>query len=113
MNYAIIGSRNFNDYEMLKIVCGKLIKNTDAVVSGGANGADILGKQYAIEHALQYIEFLPDWEAYGKRAGFMRNHDIIDNSDFIIAFWDGKSNGTAHSIELARNSKKPTLIVYL
>ena len=112
MKYAIIGSRNFNDYQMLKIVCDKLIKATDTIVSGGAKGADILGKQYANEHALQYVEYLPDWEAYGKRAGFMRNHDIIDNSDFVIAFWDGISKGTAHSIELAKNSKKPTLKVY-
>lgn len=112
MNYGIIGSRTFHNYEMLKIVCDRLIRSTDTIVSGGASGADILGKQYAIDKKLNYIEFPADWNKYGKRAGFIRNQTIIDNSDFIIAFWDGVSNGTKNSIDIAKLDKIPTLIIY-
>lgn len=112
MNYGIIGSRTFQNYEMLKIVCDRLIRSTDTIVSGGASGADILGKQYAIDKKLNYIEFPADWNKYSKRAGFIRNQTIVDNSDFIIAFWDGVSNGTKHSIDLAKLDKIPTLIIY-
>jgi len=112
MNYAIIGSRSFQNYEMLKIVCNRLLRETDTIVSGAASGADILGKQYAIERKLKYLEFPAVWSKYGKRAGFIRNQKIIDNSDFVIAFWDGVSNGTKHSIELAKLDKIPTLIIY-
>lgn len=112
MNYAIIGSRGFQNYEMLKIVCNRLIRDTDTIVSGAASGADILGKQYAIERKLGYIEFPADWNTYGKRAGFIRNQEIIDNSDFVIAFWDGISKGTKHSLDLAKFGKIATLIIY-
>ena len=112
MNYAIIGSRTFQNYELLKIVCDKLVLSTDTIISGAARGADILGKQYAIERNLNYIEFPADWTKHGKRAGFIRNKDIIDNSHFVIAFWDGVSNGTKDSLNLAKLNKIPTLIVY-
>lgn len=112
MNYAIIGSRTFQNYEILKIVCNRLIRDTDTIVSGAASGADILGKQYAIDRKLNYIEFPADWNKYGKRAGFIRNQEIVDSSDFVIAFWDGVSNGTKNSIELAKLDKIPTLIIY-
>ena len=112
MNYAIIGSRGFANYEMLNIVCEKLIRSTDTIVSGGAKGADSLAKRYAYEHQVNYIEFPADWNQYGKRAGYIRNQEIIDNSDFVIAFWDCISPGTKHSLELAKLSRKPTLIVY-
>jgi ankyrin repeat protein len=84
----------------------------DVVELLAASGADILGKQYAIDRKLNYIEFPADWNKYGKRAGFIRNQEIVDNSDFVIAFWDGVSNGTKHSIELAKLDKIPTLIIY-
>ena len=100
------------NYEILKIVCNRLIVPTDTIVSGGANGADTLAKRYAIEHSLNYKEYLPDWKTYGKRAGFIRNQDIIDNSDFVFAFWDGASAGTKNSIDLAKLNKTPTLIIY-
>lgn len=112
MNYAIIGSRSFQNYEMLKIVCNRLVRETDTIVSGAASGADILGKQYAIERKLNYIEFPADWNKYGKRAGFIRNQQIVDESDFVIAFWDGISKGTQHSIDLAKLQRIPTLIIY-
>lgn len=112
MNYAIVGSRGFNNYAMLKVVCNKLVCSTDTIISGGAKGADSLGKQYATEYKLNYIEFPADWDKYGKRAGYIRNQEIIDNSDFVIAFWDAVSPGTKHSIELAKINKIPTLIIY-
>ena len=53
------------------------------------------------------IIFLPDWDKYGKSAGFIRNKLIINEADMVVAFWDGKSKGTKNSIDLAINAGKP------
>lgn len=109
MKAAIIGGRDFNDYNLMLEVLENVAFSV--VISGGAKGADALAKEYALDHNLEYIEYLADWNAYGKRAGMMRNIDIINACDFVIAFWDGNSPGTKNSIELAKRQNKPVTIV--
>ena len=62
---------------------------------------------------LTAVIFPAEWKKYGKRAGYIRNHDIIKNSDHVVAFWDGKSRGTLHSIELARDKYHIPIDVYV
>jgi hypothetical protein len=72
-----------------------------------------LAATYAEEHRIPLIVFEADWNKHGKRAGFIRNTDIVMESDMIVAFWDGKSRGTADTIAKAKTLKKPTLIIYV
>lgn len=116
MRIGIIGSRIFNHYELLKEVMSDYLNrdnelNCELVVSGGANGADKLGERWAKENGIQTLIFKPDWNKYGKRAGFIRNEDIIKNSDFVVAFWDEISKGTKSSIDLAIKHDIPVRIV--
>ena len=102
MRLAIIGSRDFNDYELLENEVNKLRKrhkNINIIVSGGARGADTLAEQYADNHNLKKQIYHAEWNIYGKRAGYIRNQVIWDNCDIIICFWDGKSPGTKHSVD--------------
>ncbi len=108
MKIAVIGSRGFDDYQLLSSVLENY--HIDAIVSGGAKGADSLAARYAIENNIKLVEFLPDW-SIGLSAGFLRNQHIIDSSDMIIAFWDGVSGGTHDSIKKARKQKKNVVIV--
>lgn len=110
---AIIGSRNFNDYDLVKGICDTVRNkyNITHIVSGGAKGADTLGERYADLNNLKKIIYLPDWAKHGKSAGFIRNKEIIRDADFVIAFWDGVSKGTQHSINLAKSTNKRGLIV--
>jgi len=55
---------------------------------------------------------LPDWNKFGKATGFIRNQQIVDACDVVLAFWYGKSKGTEHTISLAKKAKKTTFIVY-
>ena len=80
------------------------------VVSGGATGPDWLGVSAARRRGLDAVEFLPHWNRYGKRAGFVRNQTIVDDCDEVHAWWDGKSKGTKHTIDLARKAGKPVII---
>jgi len=111
MILAIIGSRGFNDVELLNSILTPRVDLIKKVVSGGANGADKLGEEWAKENKIETEIFYPDWKKYGKRAGFIRNEDIIKNSTHVIAFWDGESRGTNHSIELSKKLEKKLKIV--
>jgi len=82
------------------------------VISGGAHGADSAGARWARENGLKLTEHLPDWDRYGKRAGFLRNELIIKDADVVLCLWDGVSKGTGHSLSIAKRLKKPTFIIY-
>lgn len=101
MRIAIIGSRSFDNYEYLKKCLLQYITKGSHIISGGASGADSLAQQFAKEHGLPITIYYPDWNNLGKKAGFIRNKTIIENSDLVVAFWDGESKGTKSSIDLA------------
>ena len=113
MRVAIIGSRTFNDYEYLKGIMGIINESVaiSCVVFGGANGADSLGEQWANENKIKTDIYLAEWNLYGKSAGFRRNIKIVDNADYLIAFWDGKSKGTKHTIGLATEKKLEVIVI--
>ena len=111
MKVAIIGSRGFNDYELVKKTLGPVKEKITLIVSGGARGADTYGAMYAQEIGVPVQIFLPDWETYKRSAGYIRNKEIVSNSDVVIAFWDGISNGTQHSFKLAKELNKPIKII--
>lgn len=114
MKLAIIGSRGFNDYDFLKKNVSDFLKHNSFVcthiISGGAKGADKLAEQFALDNQLDMIVFKPDWKQFGKRAGFIRNTEIIEKADVVIAFWDGISSGTKDAIMKAIELNKRTKI---
>lgn len=100
MRIGIIGSRGFDNYQMVCDEMNSIAEQVDLIVSGGARGADTLGERWAKENNKETLIFKPDWNKWGKRAGFIRNEDIVKNSDLVIAFWDNVSRGTKSSIDL-------------
>ena len=114
LRIIIAGSRDFNDYELLKksvieIITKKtMLPDLTRIISGGARGADTLGERFANEMGLEISRFIPDWDGLGKRAGYVRNAEMAKfavedgNYGVLIAFWDGQSRGTKHMIDLAK-----------
>lgn len=106
MKLIIAGSRAFNDYELLKRETILFIRsettNPPTIISGTANGADKLGERFATQFNLDVLRFVPDWDKFGKRAGYLRNEEMAKNATHCIVFWDGISKGTAHMIDIAR-----------
>lgn len=114
MKLAIIGSRGFNNYDLLEkeVISFIPVLDIDLLISGGAEGADSLGEQFAKNFNIPTKIFRPDWKTNGRKAGYMRNVDIIRHSDLVIAFWDGQSKGTRHSISLAlKTYRKPIRVI--
>jgi predicted Rossmann fold nucleotide-binding protein DprA/Smf involved in DNA uptake len=104
MKVAVIGSRSFSDYLLVESTLKTM--EIDCIISGGAKGADKLGAKYAINNNIKLGEHIPEWGKYGRSAGFKRNHKIINDADVVVAYWDGKSKGTKHSIDLAKKQNK-------
>ena len=113
MKLAIVGSRTFNDYKKLEkevnAYCPR--EELEEIISGGAKGADSLAEQYACEYGIDLNVIKASWRTYGKQAGYMRNVVIIEQADQVIAFWDGESKGTKHTIDTAKKAGKPVFIV--
>lgn len=105
---AIIGSRTFSDYNFMQIKVDSLLFENEipTIISGGAVGADAAAVRYARSRGFPYVEFPARWREHGRSAGFIRNRHIIDAADYVLAFWDGVSRGTKHSIDLAKMLKK-------
>ncbi len=117
MKIAIVGSRSFNDYEKMCTFIDEHLDNyefgsIEAVVSGGAKGADTLAEQFARDNGFEMIVFPAEWKKFGPRAGFIRNVDIIRECDICFAFWDGQSHGTKHDLELCEEMSKPCYVYY-
>lgn len=106
MKLAIIGSREFNDYEFLCKSLEPIKSMVQLVVSGGAKGADELGERWANENNIPTLIFYADWKKHGKSAGFIRNIDIIKNCDAVVAYQVNQSKGTQHSLNLAKEHSK-------
>ena len=113
----IAGTRDFNDYDFLKKNVDYFLQGINPnneeieIVSGNARGADKLGERYAKEHNLPVKLFPANWDKYGKRAGYLRNQEMANYSDMLIAFWDEKSKGTKHMIDIAKKQGLTVIVV--
>ena len=113
----IAGTRDFNDYAFLKKNVDYFLQGINPnseeieIVSGNARGADKLGERYAKEHNLPVKLFPANWDKYGKRAGYLRNQEMANYSDVLIAFWDEKSKGTKHMIDIAKKQGLTVIVI--
>lgn len=118
MDYRVIiaGGRDFQDYDLVQKKVGyylqnKLKSDTVIVVSGHATGSDTLGERYAREHDLKCELYPADWNTHGKAAGPIRNAQMADVAQALIAFWDGESRGTKNMIDTAKAKGLKVVVV--
>lgn len=109
MKLAIVGSREINNYGIIeeKIKSNYDIGSIQMIISGGARGVDQLAEIFAKKYKIELKVYNPDWNTYGVKAAFIRNTLICENSDQIVAFWDGKSKGTKMTLDIAKRLGKP------
>ena len=110
MKVGVVGSRSFNDVRYIFEYLDA-IKDITLLVSGGAKGPDSIAESWAKEHGIATQIFLPQWKTYGMQAGMLRNSQIVEASDMIIAFWDGHSKGTSDTISKCCKLRKPIKII--
>ena len=129
MRVIIAGGRDFNDFKLLESNINKIFKQLSdeklisiyvnesniEIICGKARGADTLGEQFAKDYKLSIKYFPADWNTYGKSAGYRRNAEMAnyakEDNGVLIAFWDGKSKGTKHMIDLAKSNNIRVFII--
>lgn len=106
---AVIGSRAFSDYDLLQQVLDE--ECVELLISGGAKGADTLASEWADSRQVETVIFKPQYDRYGRGATHVRNREIVMVADKIIAFWDGRSRGTASTIAYAKKQGKAVHVI--
>ncbi len=101
MKTIIAGSREGISYEDVVVAMESCPWTPTEIVSGKARGADTFGEEWAKENNIPIKEFPADWNRYKKAAGHIRNAQMGDYADALVAVWDGSSRGTRHMINYA------------
>ena len=108
---GIAGSRDFNALYKIEELIDSLPASVIIVTGHPCRGVDDHARSYAVKKGISVIDIPALWEAHGKGAGFRRNPIIVDVSDTLYAFWDGKSKGTKHTIAIAESQNVPTVVI--
>lgn len=106
MKVAVIGSRNASP-GTLDTILKQLPQGCSEIISGGAGGVDLLAKKAAIQRGIKYTCIRPNYVKYGRIAPLIRNSEIVDSADCLLAFWNGYSKGTRHAIVCCIKRRKP------
>lgn len=109
----VAGSRTITDKDIILNALIDSKTNPREIVSGLAKGVDSVGLEIAEDHLLKTTTFAADWDTHGKSAGFIRNKEMGDYADVLIAIWDGKSSGTKNMIDYMQRLKKPVHVTII
>ncbi len=110
MRVIVAGSRSITSKHIVEETIKESGFVITEIVSGGAKGVDQLGEQIAKDGSIRIKKFIPNWKLYRGQAGFVRNTEMAQYADALIAVWDGKSKGTENMIEKAKLCK---LLIYI
>lgn len=116
---AVVGvrdvwGREFDDSRFVASELSRYREWIEEVISGGARGTDRMAIRWAKRQGLRTRELLPDIARYGSPlAMFVRNHQIGDACDLMVAFWDGRSSGTRDAIDYCERLGKPVEVIQI
>lgn len=95
----VCGGREYTDREYVFFVLDSL--KIDAIIQGGANGADFCARCWAKIRGVSCIDVEANWRLHGKSAGPIRNAEMLTHKpDYVLAFPGGR--GTQNMIDLAK-----------
>jgi hypothetical protein len=106
---GIVGSRHFASREVVQRFLESMPRDA-IVVSGGAEGVDSWSVEIGRSLGMQTLVFQADWHRRGRKAGPIRNAEIVGHIDELVAFWDGRSRGTLNTIALATKAGLPVTV---
>lgn len=120
MNLAIVGSRNYHDYEEFEkhvndylLSLNVSVDNIAKVISGGSSGVDFLAETWARKNGLNILIFKALWGKYGKAAGPIRNSLIVNYATHMIAFPSNLGSGTQDSINKAKTKGINVKVIFI
>ncbi|HEX2938226.1 MAG TPA: SLOG family protein [Ruminiclostridium sp.] len=112
MKVAVIGSRDACE-SAFDMILEQIPIGCSEIISGGARGVDFLAKRAAKELGLKFTCCRPNYKKYGRVAPLVRNSEIVDKADYVLAFWNGYSKGTRHALVCCIKRHRPFRIYLL
>lgn len=118
LKILVCGSRDFQNesfvhnhlHVFIEFLKNKINDVEITIVSGGARGPDTFGENFAKKYGFGLEVYPAEWDKHGKAAGYIRNKQMVDMVDIAIAYHDGISKGTLHSINLAKDKGILTIV---
>lgn len=110
MKTIIAGSRYVISYDLVRHVIADSGFTITEVVSGCARGVDAFGEIWAKRNGVPVRKFPADWNTHGKEAGPIRNQQMADYAEALIAIPGPESRGTW---DMVRRAKARGLRVYV
>ena len=107
MKLLIVGSRSISEFDIENYVPS----DVSLIITGGANGVDLIAEKYADKHRISKLVLRPDYKRFGRGAPLKRNEEMVDISDRVLVIWDGMSKGTLYTIEYAEKKNKLIAVV--
>ena len=107
MKLLVCGSRSIKDFDLSAYIPDEC----DMIITGGAKGIDTLAEKYADTHGIPKTVVLPDYEKYGKAAPILRNEQMVDMADRVLAVWDEVSSGTKYAVDYAAKQNVPVTLI--
>ena len=107
MKLLVAGSRAVKEFDLSP----HIPTDVDLLISGGATGIDTLAEQYADEHNIPKLIIRPEYSRYGRGAPIVRNKQMVEAADTVLAIWDGRSKGTLSTINYAQKLSKKVIII--
>ena len=99
MKILVCGGRAYSDINTFYDVINQY--DIDEIVTGCANGADKMAREFAIHRNIPLDVHHAQWHVHGRAAGPIRNTQmILQKPDLVLAFPGGK--GTRNMITQAR-----------
>lgn len=111
MRTIIAGSRGLNDEALIDLAVKQSGFKVTTVFSGRASGIDKAGERWAKKHKIPIKLYPADWNKYGNSAGYVRNSEMAEAADALIAIWDHASHGTHNMIRTAINKKLKVFVI--
>lgn len=110
MKIAVVGSRSITDVGIVAQACEDSKFEFTEIISGGAKGVDTIAIQLALALKIPYKIYLARWKEHGKGAGMIRNAQMVEAADAVVAIWDRTSRGTKATIDMAKKAGKPCYV---
>lgn len=115
MRLLVCGGRGYSDWYRMEQVLDSILEPIDALISGGAPGADRLAEDWAKRHGIPIERYDADWDQFDKAAGPMRNTQMLREGkpDWTIAFPTlGERNaGTRDMVAKSRRAGVKTYVI--
>lgn len=111
MKVVIAGSRDITDKDLVRAAIQACDFEITELIHGGCRGVDAIA--HDLWEGIGPIKVFPaDWKTYGRKAGPIRNREMAEYGEALLAIWDGKSRGTLNMIETMDAEEKPVNIYW-